>query len=648
MDKNGINRRSLLGSGLFLTVGLAGRAEAAMRGSAASSPDGTLQVMVGRDARWSVAYKGRPLLHPAKLGLRFADGRALCAGAKLVKTSRRSVHDRWEPPVGIRKVYDHAGEELTAEFVCPDGFRFDVILRAYDRGAALRYVVHGKAGQAGEIAFAAEDTHFRFPAGTTVYASRDEGDFYASTPEAMGPVSDPLPTPAADAGGCADLPVTAILSGGIAALIAESDRLHYPRAMLRAADGAKGELVTHTMRYPGRANGPAGPDNPPPEPVFSLRPGQATPWRVVLVGANENELLENADLIPTLATPNILGDVSWVKPGRVIRLRMPYTTEAGMELLDFAERHKLEYIEVDWHWYGNGTDDSDATVPIPGFDIQKIVAAGRARGIGTILYVDREPIKKQLLDIVKTYQAWGVAGIKFGFVWEGTQQETDFLYEAVKVCGEHKLLVDLHDDLRPAGLERTLPNYITLEGVRGNEHFPTAKHNVTLPFTRNVAGPADYTICYAQDRNRTTNAHQLALAAILYSPVMFLYWYDSPQKYAAGEWPELKWFDECPADWDETRALAGKIGEYAIVARRKGPRWFVGAATDESGRSLRLPLKFLGPGVWNASIYADGAETAPAYKTPVVISERQVTAADVLDLKLNAAGGQALLFTPAA
>ena len=646
MNKTGINRRSLLGSAVFLTIGLSGPVDAAIPGVATTSSNGKLQVLIGGDARWSVTYKGRPLLHPSALGLRFADGRMLGPGAKLVKVSKRPVHDCWEPPVGIRKVYDYAGEELTAEFISLDGLRFDAILRAYDCGAALRYVVHGKPGETGDMAFIAEDTRFRFPAGTTVYASRDEGDFYASTPEAMGPVSDPLPTQASDAGGCVDFPVTAILSDGTAALITESDRLHYPRAMLRAGDGVKGELVTHTMRYPARANGPAGPDNPSPDPVFSLHPGQATPWRVVLVGANENELLEHADLIPTLATPNILGDISWVKPGRAIRLKMPYTTEGGMELLDFAERHKLEYIEVDWHWYGNGTDDSDATVPIAGFDIQKIVAAGLAKDIGTILYVDREPVKKQLVDIAKTYQAWGVAGIKFGFVWEGTQKETDFIYEVVKTCGEHKLMVDLHDDLRPAGLERTLPNYITLEGVRGNEHFPTARHNVTLPFTRNIAGPADYTICYAQARNHTTNAHQLALAAVLYSPVMFLYWYDSPQKYAIGEWPELKWFDECPASWDETKALAGKIGEYAVMARRKGARWFVGAATNESGRTLRLPLRFLGAGGWKVSIFADGVETAPVYKTPVVISERQVTAADVLDLKLNPSGGQALIFTP--
>lgn len=646
MKKTCISRRSLIGSAVFMTVGMAVAGETPPRAEvAARSPNGKLGIAIGGNGRWSVSFEGRPVLHPSEFGLRLTDGRLLGPMAKLVRTSKTTVRDQWRSPAGIRTVHDYAGEEVRVEFVESDGLRFDVVMRAYDHAVALRYVVYGKPGQKTEMTFSGEETRFRFPGGTTVYASRDEGEYFSSLAQDMNPVSDPLPTPAADAAGCADLPVAAVLSGGVAALIAESDRLQYPRAMLRAAAG--GGLAIQTMHYPARANGPAGPDNPDPVPTFSLRPGQATPWRVLLVGADENILLEKADLIQAMATPNLLGDVSWVRPGRVVRLKMPYTTQRGLELVDFAERHKLEYIEVDWHWYGDGTDDSDATVPIAGFDIRKIVAVARERNIGTILYVDREPIKKQLPEIAAAYQKWGVAGIKFGFVWEGTQEETDFIYNVIKTCGEHKLLVDMHDDLRPAGLERTLPNYITLEGVRGNEHFPTARHNVTLPFTRNAAGPADYTICYAQPRNRTTNAHQLALAVVLYSPLMFLYWYDGPEKYDTGDWSELTWFDQCPASWDETKALSGKIGEYAVVARRSGKKWFVGIATNEKSRALRLPLDFLGSGMWNATIFADGTKTSPSYKTPVVISTRQVTADTALDVVLNASGGQAILLEPA-
>jgi alpha-glucosidase len=328
-----------------------------------------------------------------------------------------------------------------------------------------------------------------------------------------------------------------------------------------------------------------------------------------------------------------------------VRIVKPYTTEGALAVVDFAKQRRLEFVEFDAHWYGDGTDASDATRPIVGLDLQRIIDRARAVGIGVILYVDRVPAMTQLAAILRTYQAWGVAGIKFGFVWEGRQADNNLVCEIVRSCGEHRLLVNLHDNLRPAGLERTLPNYVALEGVRGNEQFPTSRHNATLPFTRAAAGPIDYTICYANERNRTTNAHQLALAAIYYNPLTFLYWYDTPEKYRTKEWPELTWFDECPTVWDETHAIDGAIGEFTVIARRSGVRWFLGAITNESARTLKIPLDFLEPGRWSATIYADGARAARAFETPVVITTREVRASDTMELSMARDGGQAIIFT---
>jgi alpha-glucosidase len=264
-----------------------------------------------------------------------------------------------------------------------------------------------------------------------------------------------------------------------------------------------------------------------------------------------------------------------------------------------------------------------------------------------ILYVDRVPAMRQRDALLDTYRRWGVAGIKFGFVWEGRQEDVDFIYDLVERCGRHRLMVNLHDNLRPAGLERTLPNYIALEGVRGNEQFPTARHNVTLPFTRALAGPIDYTICYAHERNQTTNAHQLAMAAVYYNPLTFLYWYDAPDKYASdAAWPELRWFDACPTSWDETVALGGAVGEHIAVARRRGGRWFLGAMTNEAARTLQIPLDFLGRGRWRATMFSDGPRAAQPRETPVAISSRKVRASDRLKLELAPSGGQAILFEP--
>ncbi|WP_037675102.1 glycoside hydrolase family 97 C-terminal domain-containing protein [Streptomyces griseus] len=206
----------------------------------------------------------------------------------------------------------------------------------------------------------------------------------------------------------------------------------------------------------------------------------------------------------------------------------------------------------------------------------------------------------------------------------------------------------MHDDVRPFGYERTYPNWISLEGVRGNEQFPTATHNVTLPFARNIGGPLDYTICYGQSRDKTTNVHQMAMAAVYYQPLNFLFWYDKPSKYAnpAG-WPGLPWFNAVPTTWDESRTLAGSIGEYVAVARRSGSTWYLGAMTNETARTLSLPLTFLTDDTtYTATVYADGAPGSSPYRTPVVVSTQSVTSATTLEVVMAAAGGQAVVLTP--
>lgn len=646
MSNSPLDRRTVLLAGGVAVASSPVLAKPSASAVEAVSPDGALRVRLAVDAKgatWSVRWRGQTILAPSALGLVLADGRVLGATARSLGTSTRTIKGEWSPPFGIRARYDQTCQEARMDLADPvTGATFSVLVRAYDHGCALRYVLND-AGKAKRLALAGEATRFELPKGAKLYASRDEGEYQVTAASGLNPPPHPDLTGSSDKGAFADLPVTALLSGA-AVLIAESDRLHYPRAMLRSAPGSADGLAVHLMHYPARATGYSGPGDTPPEPTFELAPGQATPWRALIVGPNEASLLERADLIPTLATPNRLGDVSWVKPGRAVRVRKPYSTEGALKVIDFAHKRKLEYIEFDAHWYGDGTDPSDASRPIAGLDMRGIILAAKAKGIGVILYVDRVPVMRQRDEILAAYRDWGVAGCKFGFVWEGRQSDNDFIYDLVKACGEHRLLVNLHDNLRPAGLERTLPNYVALEGVRGNEQFPTATHNVTLPFTRAVAGPIDYTICYANEKNQTTNAHQLAMAAVYYNPLTFLYWYDEPEKYEGREWPELRWFDECPTTWDETRVLAGKIGEYAVVARRDGQRWFLGAMTNEKARVLKVSLDFLGAGQCKASIFADGEPAEKPMRTPVVIREEILDGAQTLTLDLKPGGGQAVLF----
>lgn len=230
--------------------------------------------------------------------------------------------------------------------------------------------------------------------------------------------------------------------------------------------------------------------------------------------------------------------------------------------------------------------------------------------------------------------------MKFGFVQVGEQQRTRWLHDAVRKAAEHHLLADIHDACRPAGFSRTYPNLLTQEGIRGNEHMPTAAHNVTLPFTRAIAGAGDYTVCYYTPRIQTTRAHQLALPVVMYSPLQFLFWYDRPSAYQ-GE-PEIEFFERVPVTWDETRVLDGEIGKLVVIARRKGREWFVGALTNEEARSLSIPLDFLEPGAaFEARIFPDGDGPKS-----VVIETRTVTSGDALEAELAPSGGQAIRFEP--
>jgi alpha-glucosidase len=625
-----------------------------------ASPDGKLVLtldLTSASQRWSVARGAKVVIAPSRLSLQLASGYSLGVSAQFLGISRRRHSGSWTPKFGTSATYDESSNELKAHLRdTKTGIDYDIIARVFNTAAAVRQVIV-RADHHTSVRLSGEQTHFRFPESAIFYASRDEGEIIVGKLRQEGATSrlnQPLPawppiTSHEDSGALSDYPITVDIGNGLYALLAESDRPHYPRALLRVL--GDNFIGTHLMRYPGRTVGPDGTDTPTPaEPEFDVDVGQETPWRILVVSDTAAGLIEQGGIIPTLATPCALEDTSWIKAGRAYRVRGAYTTQNGLAAVDWAAKHKFEYIEYDAHWYGDGTDDSDATVPIAGLDIRKIIAYAASKGVHTMLYVDRNPAMKQLDTLCSTYSAWGASGIKFGFMWEGRKSDADTLYRMIRTCADHQLICDIHDNIRPAGLERTLPNYVALEGVRGNEQFPPARHNVNLAFQRAIAGPMDYTICYSQDRNQTTNAHQLALTVLYYAPQAYLYWYDPWEKYADKPWPDLTWFDEVPVTWDETRAVSGALGEFVIVARRKDARWYLGAITNEQSRRATVPLEFLGVhpdtrnSTWRAHRYSDGEWNKWVWKTDVKMDVLDVTAATVLEIAMNPAGGQAIMF----
>jgi alpha-glucosidase len=658
----GLTRRRFAKSLIAAATVLAAKAGVAKqsRQLTVASPDGKLVLTLDLTSdlpRWSIARDAMTVIAPSALSLQLASGTSLGASAEFLGISRRKYSGSWTPKFGISATYDETSNELTVHLRdTKTNIAYDIIARVFNIAAAIRQVIV-KADNQTRVRLSGEQTEFRFPESAICYASRDEGEILvgkiredSATPKFSRPMPAwPPVTPHEDSGPLCDYPITVDIGNGLYALMAESDRPHYPRAMLRVLEDNL--LGTHLMRYPGRTLGPDGKDVPTPEETgFDLDLGQMTPWRILIVSQTAADLLAQGGVISTLATPCVLDDTSWIKAGRAYRVRGAYTTQNGLAAVDWAAKHKFEYIEYDAHWYGDGSDDSDATVPIAGLDIRKIISYAATHGMHILLYVDRMPAMKQLNAICRTYSEWGVAGIKFGFLWEGRKSDADILYDLIRTCADHRLICDIHDDIRPAGLERTLPNYVALEGVRGNEQFPPARHNVNLAFQRAIVGPMDYTICYAQDRNQTTNAHQLALAVLYYAPQAYLYWYDSWEKYIQKPWPELTWFDDVPVSWDETYAVSGELGEFVVLARRKGARWYLGAITNEQSRRATVSLEFLDRHAdaksitWRAHRYSDGEWNKWVWKTDVIMDELEVTAATVLQIAMNPAGGQAIMF----
>jgi alpha-glucosidase len=382
-----------------------------------------------------------------------------------------------------------------------------------------------------------------------------------------------------------------------------------------------------------------------------------------MIGKTAGELLENNYFYENLNDPCAIEDVSWIKPGKVIR-EVTLTTQGGIACVDFAAENGLQYVEFDAGWYGNEYDDtSDATTVTvdpkrsPGpLDLHQVIEYAETKAIGIILYVNRRALEKQLDEILPLYKSWGIKGVKYGFVQVGSQEWTVWLHEAVKKAAENKLMVDIHDEYRPTGFSRTYPNLLTQEGIRGDEESPSNEHTLITLFTRMLAGAGDNTNCYYAPRvTEKMGGHisQLAKAMMIYSPWQFLYWYDRPEgspgkKGGAGDsdgfiknHPELDFFKNMPTVWDETKVLEGEIGKFATIVRRSGNDWFLGSLTGNEQRKCSVDFKFLNAGEdYSATVYSFDPESESS--TKVKIEQMQVNSTASISFDIFANSGLAM------
>lgn len=603
-----------------------------------ASPAGTHQIVFQQkqaspqvnEVYYSVSYKSEPVLENSRVGLGL-DNRIweMALGVRNLKQPacwmdnlevdsvayQPATNNTWQPLYGERSRVHDAYNAATMYLSKKDGsgYRFNIEVRAYDEGVSFRYFFpeHPKAIFHKVVA---DLTEYTFPAGTKAWTEQwaQSAFEYLDINEIKRPVERAL---------------TIELPNGTWAALTDADVDDWCLTKYQSSDNKKNTL-TSVMYSP-----------------VDIVTYYATPWKVIMAADKPGELLEHNDIIQNLNPPCEIADAAaWVKPGKIMR-ETTISTEGAIATIDFCAAHNIPYMLFDWQWYMPCTShDGDATKVVAKLDMPRVIAYGKEKGVGIWVYVNQHALMKQAKELFPLLHQWGIVGVKSGFVQYASHRWATWVHDLVRLAAENHLLMNIHDEFRPSGFSRTYPNLLTQEGICGNEEFPDATHNVTLPFTRMINGAADYTICYFDKRLKTTHAHQLAASLVFYSPLQTIFWYDKPSFYQ-GE-PEIEWFDNLQTVFDDTKVLDGAPGKNITMARRKGEDWFVAAMTNNNGSKENISLSFLDKDkTYLASIYTDGGDKVKT-RTGVACTYLLVDASMTMKFDLKPSGGAAIRFVP--
>ena len=611
------------------------------------------EVCLSAEGRLSyrVHYRGRSVLADSPLALDLRPGGLLRDGLALVAASRQ-LRDVSFPIVAGKASQgrDHCNE-LVLQLQEHTGLRrrIDMVFRAYDDGIAFRYrLPEQSVAEVWEIV--AEHTDFVLAENYIVWALQlpnfqtpFESEFNKRRAGELLP------------GSLTALPLTLELGDGAAAAITEAGLSDHAGMYLAGVPGSVSTL--RSVLAPLFDGTPAS---------VRCRLPHASPWRVIQVAASPVALIES-NIVHALNEPCAIADTSWIRPGKVTwdwwcghphsgKVQSPgMNNETMMDFIDFAAEMQLEYMLIDGGWYeATNVPEADVTRQRPGIDLPALVEYANGKGVQIMVWTHQADLKRRLEEAFSFYESLGVKGVKVDFFDRDDQATVQWAQQVVECGARHRLLVDLHGIFKPTGIERTYPNLMTHEGIMGAEYNKwstrvTPEHNVTIPFTRMLAGPMDYTpgsFCNTtreQFRARNvspmvmgTRAHNLAMYVVYQSALQMVS--DAPDGIRSHRGSEF--LKVVPASWDQTVGVDGAIGEYVVVARRKGRDWFIGAMTNSMARELAIPLSFLGEGQYEAQVFADGLDAA-ADPTSIMIRQERLSASDTLPAKLAPAGGMA-------
>jgi len=587
-----------------------------------ASPDGHLVAIVATDGGapvLSAQLDGRPLLAPERLGIRL-QGADLRSGLRLTRVKSARMDEPVRTLTGPRQARTLRGGEAVLTFAGARTLRLRI--RVAPDGVAYRYELPGAGakllGEAGGFAPVGVRREW-----TAAHTPNGEAQWGGHAAGAAGAGAEQLPT------------ALLRLRGSDRYLLVTEAGVDGRNAAARLVrDGA---LIRFGLARQGGSSVMGPVERGAPLPVDTGRDWHS-PWRLAIAGTLGKVAVST--LVADLAAPPA-GDFSWVRPGTAAwswwsEHDSPSSLTRQLQYVDFAAQHGWRYVTVDSGW----EDLGDA-------GLQELAAHAKARGVGLVFWFIRFALADpaQRAAALDRLAALGAAGIKVDFFDSETQPTMQLVDEILRDAAARHLVVDLHGFTVPRGLERTWPNLLSYEGVRGAEYYPlavqypntpamaapTPQDEAILPFTRAVAGPEDFTPATFTAPGRTTSdAHELALALVL--PTGLLHPADSIEAYMSRP-AATAVLDALPVTWDASRLLAGDPGRTAVIARRHGAEWWVGGVFAGGARTVAVPLGFLAAGRWRAEVTQD----APG--PDVATSARTVTRASILRLPVAANGG---------
>jgi alpha-glucosidase len=623
------------------------------------SPDKKIQVIVEAKDKlyYSIIYDNKPILLPSVINLVLENGNNLSGKISFKKITTRYNNSIIISPVPEkRKNIPDVYNELVIRFKQ----LISIVFRVYNDGVAYRFVSHIKDS----IIVQNETAEFSFPDNHLLYfpevVKRENADIYHTSFE------EPYQLKPLDSLTEKNLCFSPILISpvdGPKIAITESDLEDYLGMFITGT--GKNSLQGRFALYPLEEKTAEGEF---PQAIVIKRANyiaktkgtRSFPWRVLIIAATDKELPAN-DIVYRLASPSRVKDVSWIKPGKGtdewiiginlfnVSFKTGVNTATYKYYIDFAKRFGFDRIMMDAGW----SDYKDLFKINPAINMDEIAAYAKEKNIKLGMWTLAMTLDKQLEPALDQFNKWGVDFIMTDFMDRDDQKMVNFYYKIAEACAKHKIMIMYHGAFKPAGFNRTYPNAVTREGVLGSEYNiwsdkPTPEHNLLLPFIRMTAGPMDYepgildnatqkTFRPISDKvmAQGTRCHQLAMFVVYESPIQI---FSGNPSQGLLEPAFMELLGSIPTTWDTTIVLDGKVGDYIIVARKKGEDWFIGAMTDWTTRELMVDLSFLDNMVYSATICEDGVN-ADKYPSDYQLQTKQLSPIDKLAIKMAPGGG---------